>query len=295
MNPEKCFVCPRNCNIDREKGTGFCGVGNKPVIAKAFLHKWEEPCISGTNGSGTVFFSGCNLKCIYCQNYSISQECFGKQVTIEKLGEIYLSLKEKGAHNINLVSPTQFIPQIKESLGGVKNLEIPVIYNTNGYENIASIKQLKGYINVYMPDLKYIDSVYSLKYSGAKDYFERVSEGLEEMYEQVGGAEFDNNGLIKKGLVIRHLILPGLSSESIKVLDWIKANMPHDIVVSVMSQYTPYYKAESCPEINRRITRWEYDRVVRHFLRLNFEHGYFQERASACEEYIPDFNLEGID
>lgn len=295
MNPEKCFVCPRNCSIDREKGTGFCGVGNKPVIAKAFLHKWEEPCISGTNGSGTVFFSGCNLKCIYCQNYSISQECFGKQVTVEKLGEIYLSLKEKGAHNINLVSPTQFIPQIRESLEGVKNLEIPVIYNTNGYENTASIKQLKGCINVYMPDLKYIDSAYSLKYSGAKDYFERASAGLKEMYEQVGGAEFDDNGLIIKGLVIRHLILPGLSSESIKVLDWLKANMRQDVVVSVMSQYTPYYKAESCPEINRRITRWEYDRVVRHFLRLEFEHGYFQERASACEEYIPDFNLEGID
>ncbi len=295
MNAEKCLVCPRNCKTDRVRTTGICGVGKLPVIAKAFLHKWEEPCISGTNGSGTVFFSGCNLKCIYCQNYSISQECFGKQVTVEKLGQIFLSLKGKGAHNINLVSPTQFIPQIRETLEGVKNLGIPVIYNTNGYENTASIKQLKGYIDVYMPDLKYIDNLYSYKYSGAKDYFERASEAIKEMYEQVGGVEFDDSGLIKKGLVIRHLILPGLSSESIKVLEWIRVNMPQDIVISVMSQYTPYYKAESCPEINRRITRWEYDRVVRHFLKLEFRHGYFQERDSACEEYIPDFNLEGID
>jgi putative pyruvate formate lyase activating enzyme len=295
MNSDKCIVCPRKCMINRDNAVGFCRVGNQPIVAKAYLHMWEEPCVSGTRGSGTVFFSGCNLRCVFCQNYKISQECFGEQVTIEKLGKIFLSLQEKGAHNINLVSPTHYLPQISECLSGIKGLNIPIIYNSNGYENVETVKQLKGYVNVYMPDLKYMSSELSLKYSGARDYFGKATSAIKEMYEQAGGVEFDDNGLIKKGLVIRHLILPGLSSESIKVLDWIKTNMPQDIIVSVMSQYTPCYKAESCPEINRRITRWEYGRVIRHFKRLEFKYGYFQERDSASEDYIPDFNLEGID
>lgn len=291
----KCFNCPRECGADRNTQNGYCGVGNMPKLARASLHMWEEPCISGSRGSGTVFFTGCNLRCIYCQNYKISQEHFGRTVSVEDLGKIFMFLKQKGAHNINLVSPSHFIPQIRESLIATCGLDIPVIYNSNGYDSIEALKTLEGCINVYMPDIKYIDGEISKEYSGAKDYFKVASKAVMEMYRQVGAAEFDECGLIKKGLILRHLILPGLSGESIRILDWIKNNMPHDIVVSVMSQYIPYYKAVGHAKIGRVITRWEYERVVRHLMKLNFKYGYIQERDSASSDYIPDFNLEGLD
>lgn len=289
-----CGSCPRQCKVDREFGKGFCGVGDKPKVAKAFLHKWEEPCISGTNGSGTVFFSGCNLRCVFCQNYDISQKYIGKEISIEELSNIYLKLQQMGANNINLVNPTHYAMQIKKSLEISSSLKIPVIYNTNAYENINVLKEIEGMVDVYLPDFKYIEQSSAIKYSGVQDYFEVASEAIKEMYRQVGGPVFDENGLIKRGLIIRHLILPGLSRESMKILDYIKNNFPEDIYISLMSQYTPCFNVEKYPEINRRITRSEYNRVLSHFFKLGFENGYVQERESASVEYIPEFDFEGI-
>ena len=286
----KCAICPRRCGIDREIKRGYCGMGDMPVVAKAFLHVWEEPCISGTKGSGTVFFSGCNLKCVFCQNYMISQQNSGNKVSINDLKNIYLDLQHKGAHNINLVNPSHFVMQIRESLSHILGLKIPVVYNTNAYESLEGLKLMEGIVSVYLPDLKYFSMEASRKFSCAEDYFQVATEAIIEMYRQVGGALINEEGIMQKGLIIRHLILPGNIRDSIMILDWIKANMPQDIYVSLMSQYTPYYKAEDYPEINRRITRREYDKVVNHFLKLGFENGYIQERESADESFIPDFS-----
>ncbi len=290
-----CSSCPRKCNADRQSADGFCGTGELPVVAKAFLHPWEEPCISGSRGSGTVFFSGCNLKCVYCQNYRISHENFGSEISIEKLSEIFQKLQEKGSHNINLVTPSHFVRQISLALKLAGTLEIPVVYNSNGYDSLDSLTMMEGMVNVYLPDLKYFSSGVSLKYSGAEDYFETASKALPEMYRQTGPAIFDEDGIMKRGMIIRHLILPGHSGESVKLLEWINANMPEDIHLSLMSQYTPYHKACMHPELNRRITAWEYEKVLGKFYKLGFKNGYVQERESASEEYIPDFNLEGVD
>ncbi len=292
---EICNICPRQCKADRKIGRGFCGVSDRPMVAKAFLHKWEEPCISGTNGSGTVFFSGCNLKCVFCQNYDISQEYSGREISIEELSNIYLKLQQMGAHNINLVNPTHYAIQIRKSLEISSSLNIPVIYNTNAYETIDGLKTVEGLVHVYLPDLKYMEESTAKKYSGAPNYFEVAYKAIKEMYRQVGGPVLDENGLIIKGLIIRHLILPGLAGESIKILDYIKGNLPDDIYISLMSQYTPYYRAENYPEINRRITRREYDRVINHFFKLGFENGYVQDRESASCEFIPEFDFEGVD
>ena len=290
-----CDICPRKCSADREKSGGFCRMGENPVVAKAFLHMWEEPCISGTRGSGTVFFSGCNLKCIYCQNYRISHENFGKELTVEQLASVFLSLQQKGAHNINLVTPVHFVSRIREAVQAAKGLKLPIIYNSNGYESLEGLGAMERIADVYLPDLKYFSPDISRKYSGAADYFENASRAILEMYRQVGPPEFDSDGIIRRGLIIRHLILPGLSGESMKILKWIRENLPDNVYISLMSQYTPYYRACEFPEINRHITRREYEKVLNCFYKLRFEHGYIQERDSACEEYIPEFNLEGID
>lgn len=290
-----CSMCPRKCSADRGKAGGFCRMGENPVVAKAYLHMWEEPCISGARGSGTVFFSGCNLKCVYCQNYRISNENFGKELTVEQLASVFLSLQQKGAHNINLVTPVHFVSRIKEAIQAAEGLKLPVIYNSNGYESREGLYIMNGIVDVYLPDLKYFSPEISMKYSGAADYFEIASTAIPEMYRQVGPPEFDSDGVIRRGLIIRHLILPGLSDESVKILKWIRESLPDDVYISLMSQYTPCYRAYEFPEINRHITRREYEKVLNCFYRLGFEHGYIQERDSASEEYIPDFNLEGID
>jgi len=292
-----CRICPRKCNVDREFETGYCDVPEQPKIARAFLHMWEEPCISGTRGSGTIFFSGCNLKCVYCQNYKISQDNFGKLVTIERLKEIIKELVAKGAHNINLVNPTHYTDSIYKAIGDLKDkgeLTVPVIYNSNGYEAVETLKTLEGIIDVYLPDVKYSTEETSFKYSKAKDYPEVSKKAVLEMYHQVGSPVLDDNGIIRKGLIIRHLILPGHTRESISVLDWISNNLPKSVYISLMSQYTPFYAAEKYPEINRPITRREYEKVVNHLYRLGLEEGYVQERQSADIQYIPDFNLEGV-
>ncbi|MDP4180846.1 MAG: radical SAM protein [Bacillota bacterium] len=291
-----CNACPRNCNIARTKLNGFCGTTEQVKLAKAFLHKWEEPCISGKNGSGTIFFSGCNLKCVFCQNYHISQEYFGKEVSSERLEEIILYLQSIGAHNINFVSPSHYILQLRKSLLKVRHrLKIPVIYNSNGYDKTSSLKLLEGLVSVYLPDIKYFKSESSLRYSGAANYFDISSQAVLEMYRQTGKVVFDEEGMITKGLIIRHLVLPGMTNESIKILDWIKSNLPtENIMVSLMSQYTPFYKTTSFLEIDRRLIRREYDKVINHFIKLGFENGYIQERDSSDSKFIPDFNLEGI-
>lgn len=289
-----CTVCPRNCKISREKSTGFCGMGEKPFVARAYLHKWEEPCISGTRGSGTVFFSGCNLKCVFCQNYNISQENYGKEITIERLSAIFLELQKKGAHNINLVTPSHFVKQIHMALENLASLDIPVIYNSNGYDSMECLKIMSDVVDIYLPDLKYYSPELSSRYSGASNYFDIASNAIKEMYRQVGPPTFDEEGIMQKGLIIRHLILPGHTNDSIKVLEWISQNLPEDVYISLMCQYTPYHKSQLYPEINRRITAWEYEKVLRKFYKLGFKNGYVQERDAASEEYIPDFNLEGI-
>ena len=267
-------------------------MGAEPVVARAALHMWEEPCVSGKNGSGTVFFSGCNLQCVYCQNYEISASGYGKQITVEQLSEIFKNLVNQGAHNINLVTPTHFILPIIEALKLWKP-PVPVIYNSSGYETVESLRLLDGYIDVYLPDLKYISDTVSEKYSLAKDYFSFASPALEEMYRQVGNVQIDSDGMIKRGVLIRHLILPENTRNSIAVLNWIKTNHP-DAWVSLMAQYTPCGKAENIRELSRRITKREYDKVLDCLFELSLN-GYTQERKSAEKDFIPPFNLEGVD
>ena len=290
-----CQLCPRECNADRTKGEGFCGGGGNIKIARAALHQWEEPCISGKNGSGTVFFSGCPLKCCFCQNYKISAENYGKEITIQHLAEIFLNLQEQNAHNINLVSPTQYVPWIISALDLVKpQLKIPVVYNSGGYESIETLRSLRDYIDIYLPDLKYMDQEISKKYSNADDYFEVAAAAITEMYNQVGGVSFDDDGILKKGMIIRHLTLPNNRVDSIRIMEWISRTFPkNDILISLMSQYTPFYHSNYYKEINRRISTFEYNSVVDKAVSLGLD-GFMQEKSSAKEEYTPEFNLEGI-
>lgn len=328
-----CNICPRKCNADREKAAGFCGMGLKPVIARAFLHMWEEPCISGTKGSGTVFFSGCNLKCIFCQNHEISHGGRGREVSTGELAAIFLSLRDKGAHNINLVTPSHFVPAILEALEIAKTgrpdapqpdsagdedctvspeasagsaemadipkeaekkdvsapLDIPIVYNTSGYDSLGSLKMLEGSIDIYLPDLKYISPDVSMRYSGAKDYFEKASRAILEMYRQTGAPILDESGIMKRGIMIRHLVLPGHINESLRILEWIAENLPGNVPVSLMSQYVPCHLASEHTVLGRRLTRYEYDKVLNKYIKLGLK-GFYQERGAASEEFIPDFS-----
>ncbi len=294
---EICSCCPRHCGIDRNNTTGFCGVPELPKVAKAFLHMWEEPCISGTNGSGTVFFSGCNLKCVFCQNYEISQEGFGKVITVSRLQEIFLDLIKKGAHNINLVNPSHYTKAIKEAILPLKQqgrINVPIVYNTNGYDSPENLQDMKGIADVYLPDFKYFSEKTAVKYAAAPDYPQVCRNAIIEMHKQVGSPVLDSSGIIQKGLIIRHLILPGHVKDSISILNWVSESLPGDVYVSLMSQYTPYYNAKNFPEINRPITRNEYHKAVNHLYKLGLEEGYVQERESSDTQYIPDFNLDGV-
>lgn len=291
---EKCELCGFKCKINRNEKLGACKCGMVPKLALVSKHMWEEPCISEENGSGTIFFSGCNFSCVFCQNYKISQENYGKEVSIERLTKIFLEQQARGVNNINLVSPTPYVPMIIEALkiAKSKGLNIPIVYNTNGYDSVETIKMLKGYVDVYLPDLKYFDDEVGLKYSKCQNYFKVASEAIKEMYNQVGEAEFDENGIIKKGVIIRHLILPGHIMQTKKILDWIKENLPKDIYISVMAQYFPTYKAKEDNIINRKISEREYNLVLN--LLDEFENGYIQELGSHEEEYVPNFDLSGI-
>ena len=291
-----CRLCPNMCKINRLTGElGVCRAGLNPKLAKAILHHWEEPCISGEAGSGAVFFSYCNLSCIFCQNHKISQYGFGKEVSIEELSNIFLNLQSQGALNINLVSATQYIPQVAQALVLAKKdgLVIPVIYNSNGYEKVDALKILDGLIDIYLPDLKYFDNYYSKEYSFAENYFLNATSAILEMYRQVGSPNYKDN-IIQRGLMIRHLMLPGLKEDSKAVLRWVKDYLPIEVPISLMAQYTPLYKAISRNELNRRITEDEYDDILDYFFQIGLENGFVQEISSATSDYTPDFDLSGI-
>jgi len=288
-----CTLCPRNCGVDRSVLKGYCGCTDKLYISRAALHYWEEPCISGTNGSGTVFFSGCNMHCVYCQNREISSGECGKEITIQRLAEIFNELQSQNAHNINLVTPTHYILQIIKALD-ISNPRIPVVYNTGGYESIKALKLLKNYVDIYLTDIKYYDSTLSQKYSNAPDYFKIAFKALEEMLIQQPAPKV-NNGIMEKGVVVRHLILPSQKDDSVKILRELKAAFgTKSFILSLMSQYTPYVHNDKYPELNRRITSLEYKSVVNEALDLGFINGYMQEKSSAKEEYTPPFDLSGV-
>lgn len=296
MTPN-CNLCYRNCNVNRSLGElGFCRSKDKVKIAKVSLHNWEEPCISGHNGSGTIFFSNCNLKCVFCQNYKISSTGIGKEVSIERLSEIFLEQQKKGAHNINLVTPSHFVPQIIESLkiAKSKGLYIPIVYNTNSYENIDTIKSLKGYIDIYLPDLKYFKDCYAIKYSNAPNYFNVASKVIKEMVSQVGHIQFDKNNLIKSGVIVRHLMLPGLLFDSKKIIDYLYKTYKDFIYISLMNQYTPTNSLVHYPEINKTLNPKHYDSLINYCLSLGLTNAFIQAEGTAKENFIPDFNLKDI-
>lgn len=288
-----CNACPRKCGVDRENKTGVCGAPLNYKVARAALHHWEEPCISGTRGSGTVFFSGCSLKCVFCQNYEISRDGFGKEISENRLMEIFDELKNQGAHNINLVNPTHYALQLAHTLAEYRS-EIPVVYNTGGYDSVETLKELDGLCNIYLTDIKYVSPNVAKKYSRAEDYFDVASKATLEMLRQTGEAVFDDDGIMRKGVIVRHLVMPGNISQAMKVLDWVSVNMPADTVVSLMSQYTPCGDLSDYPTINRRLSEREYDMVLDYADKLGLENAYIQELDSSTEEYIPPFDLSGV-
>ena len=293
---EVCRLCPRACGVNRVKGErGFCGMGTQPVVARAALHFWEEPCISGKNGSGTVFFSGCNLRCVFCQNQEISRGKAGKEISTDRLSEIFLELQEKGAHNINLVTGVLFIPSIVISLkqAKTKGLQIPVVYNCGGYESVEALRLLEGLIDIYLPDFKYWTSDVAEHYSHAKDYPDRAKEALKEMVRQVGEPVFSPDGILQKGIVVRHLLLPGQRKEAEAILDYLYKTYGDDIYISIMNQYTPM--AQSIDKnLKRKVTTYEYDKTINFALNLGVKNGFMQEGNTASESFIPPFDLEGV-
>lgn len=288
---KKCNLCPRNCLVDRSKTTGVCGMKDKLVIARASLHMWEEPCISGENGSGTIFFTGCNLKCIFCQNRDISTKLIGQEVSIDEFADICLNLQKQGAHNINLVTPTHFVPLIVDGikLAKGKGLSIPIVYNTSSYETKETIKMLNGIIDIYLPDAKYYDDEYAIKYSHAPNYFETSSNAIKEMYNQVGKPQFDENGMMIKGVIVRHLMLPGLKEDTKKILNYLYQEYQNNIYISIMNQYTPMKHFETYQELNHKINDEDYDEIINYALDLGIEKAFIQEGDTANDSFIPDF------
>ena len=292
-----CNLCIRNCKVNRNENVmGACKTYNKIKIARADLHFWEEPCISGTNGSGAVFFSNCNLKCVFCQNSKISQNGYGKEITIERLAEIFLELQSKEANNINLVTPTHYVPMIIEAIKIAKTngLILPIVYNTNSIDNIDTIKALEGYIDIYLPDFKYFSDRYSLKYSKIKNYSKNAIEIISEMVRQVGTPVFDDNGIMKKGVIVRHLMLPGLLFDSKKIVDAIYNTFEDKVYISLMNQYTPLYNAKDYPEINKSINPKVYDSLINYALSIGVKNGFIQDAGTDTEEFVPHFNNKGV-
>lgn len=294
---KECHLCPRNCGVDRLAGQkGFCGVDAGIMVARAALHMWEEPCISGKEGSGAVFFSGCSLGCVFCQNRTISKGQSGKVITVERLAELFLDLQGQKANNINLVTAGHFLPQVREALILAKEqgLTIPVVYNSSGYEKAEMLRYLDGLVDIYLPDLKYLEADLAGKYSHAKDYPEVAMKALEEMVRQVGMPEFDERGMMKKGVIVRHLLLPGHVRNSKKVLEYLYGTYGDQIYISLMSQYTPMPAMKDDPQLSRKVTDREYDRLLDHAISLGVTNCFIQEGETAKESFIPEFNGEGV-
>lgn len=295
-----CTLCPRNCQVDRWEGkTGVCGQTGELKVARAALHYWEEPCISGKEGSGAVFFSGCPLHCVFCQNQNIANGTVGKTISVERLTNIFLELQEKGANNINLVTAGHFAPWVAQALKAAKDqgLEIPIVYNTSGYETVETLRSLEGLIDIYLPDFKYMDAHLSEKYSHAADYSQIASAALAEMVRQTGPAVFENGdeeGLMKRGTIVRHLILPGCTEDSKRVIRYLHETYGNQIYISIMNQFTPLDGLKAYPELNRKVTEEEYDDVVDYAIALGVECGFVQEGDTAEESFIPEFDCEGV-
>ena len=287
---DNCKICPHKCNVNRNDGNiGRCKATNKVKIALYSTHNFEEPCISGENGSGTIFFSNCNLKCVYCQNYEISQLGKGKEISIEELADILLKQQENKVENINLVTPTSYVPQIIEAIKIARKngLKLPIVYNTNSYENVETLKLLEGYVDVYLPDLKYADNKLAKELSKVDNYFEVATKAIKEMVRQVGIPKLNKEGVIEKGVVVRHLVLPNYIQNSKKVLKWLKENLSNEIYISVMAQYFPTYKANENDKLNRKLTKEEWNQIEKYIEELGIEKGYIQELGEHEEEYVP--------
>lgn len=294
---KNCELCPRDCRVDRTNGIkGYCKETNELVVARAALHMWEEPCISGNKGSGTVFFSGCNIGCVYCQNYNISQGLTGKTISVDRLSEIFIELQNQNAHNINLVTPSHYIPHIIEAIKISKNngLTIPIVYNTGSYEKADTLKLLDGLIDIYLPDLKYMDKALAKRYSNCPDYFYYASKAIDEMVQQVGNPEFYDDDIMKKGVIVRHMMLPGCLEDSKNIIKYLYETYGNKIYFSIMNQYTPLSHVSEYMEINRKITDEEYDELVDYAVELGVENGFIQEGETQTESFIPEFNEEGV-
>ena len=290
---EKCSICPHNCGINRlNNQIGRCKSKDTVKAALYSTHNFEEPCISGKKGSGTVFFSNCNMNCVFCQNYEISQQGKGKEISIEELADIFIKQQEKDVENINLVTPTSYVPQIIEAIKIARDngLKLPIVYNTNGYEKVETLKMLDGYVDIYLPDFKYSDNELGKRLSKVENYFEIATEALKEMYRQTGKVVFNDEGIMQRGMIIRHLVLPNHILNSRRVLKWINENM-HDVYVSVMAQYFPTYKAKEIDDINRKLTKEEYEQIENYLYRLDLENGYIQELGEHEEEYVPNWEF----
>lgn len=288
-----CKLCPRECGVNRNTNTGFCKANNKLKIARAALHFFEEPPISGDVGSGTIFFSNCNLGCVFCQNYEISSENIGKEITVEKFSDICIDLQNKGALNINLVTPTHYVPLIKEGLilAKEKGLSIPIVYNTSGYEKVSTLKLLDGIVDIYLPDFKYYDDCLAVKYSNCRDYFKYVTLAIEEMYRQVGSPVFDNNGIIKKGVIVRHLMVPSCYDDSVKIIDYLYNKYKDNIFISIMNQYTPVRKLEF-EELNRTLPSTDYYKIIDYAYDLGIRNCFVQDDGTQEKSFIPDFSIQ---
>lgn len=291
---ESCNLCPHNCSVNRLAGEqGYCGAKKEAKVARAALHYWEEPCLSGSNGSGTVFFSCCTMHCLFCQN-ALYDGQVGEEATPEQLGQIFLGLQEQKAHNINLVTPSHYLPQIISAIhiAKGKGLHIPIVYNTGGYETVQAIQHLHGNIDIFLPDFKYFDDRYAQKYSGVPAYFQYASSSIEQMVKQTGPAVFDENDIMQKGVIIRHLVLPGLIRDSMNVIRHIYKAFGDDVYISIMNQYTPVRKVQNHPELSRAVDPSDYDRIVDYALSLGVENGFIQEEGTVSESFIPDFRTD---
>lgn len=295
---KNCRLCPRQCGVNRLEGhTGFCGMDSIVRVARAALHMWEEPCISGSKGSGAVFFTGCGLRCCFCQNREIAIGDCGLEITVERLAEIFLELQEKGAANLNLVTGAHYVPQIIYALDLARGngFCLPVVYNSSGFESVKTLRMLEGYVDIYLPDFKYMEEELAEKFSKARKYPDIVKAAIEEMVRQTGGCKFGEDGYIRKGTIVRHLILPGHTKNSVKVLKYLHDTYGDEIYISIMNQYTPIYEQEVFTELNRKVTRREYEKVLDYAMNLGIVNGFMQDGETASESFIPAFDYEGVE